>query len=186
MDPKSGRFLPTPKGMKTPKMQEVERRLGKTLEKDFQEKHHKLGWGQKRISQSWGVPRGLAFSLNMRGRRRSWAQMLGLDVRRIKQQTSVTKNKRGCEICGKDDVTIEKAHWISNRDGGDATTTNIILLCPNHHTMLDSDDEKITEQTREILLFREVKKLTEGKVGNATLQKKLLKVAEQIIHRGKE
>jgi hypothetical protein len=55
LDSKSGRFLPTPTGVKTPKMHEVEERLGKTLEKDLREKYHERGWGQKRISQSWGV-----------------------------------------------------------------------------------------------------------------------------------
>ncbi len=187
LDSKSGRFLPTPKGQKTPKMLEVERRLGKTLEKDFSEKHHKQGWGQKRISQSWGVPRGLVFSLNMRGGRRSWAQMLGLKVRRVNENApSAMKGLKGCEICGKSDATIERAHWIANRDGGDATSSNIVLLCPNHHTVLDRDDKKITDQVREILLFREVKKLTEGKISEPALRKKLYRLSEQIIHRTKK
>lgn len=186
LDKKTGRFLQTPKGQKTQKMLEVEKRLGKTLEKDFEEKHLKLGWGQKKIAQSWGVPRNLVFSLNHRGGRRSWAQMLGLKVRRFSAKPPTIRNKKQtCEICGKHDVTFDKAHWIARRDGGDATTSNILLLCPNCHRKLDRDNKKITEQAREILLFREVKKLTEGKTSNAVLRRKLFELSEQIIHRRK-
>jgi hypothetical protein len=81
----TGQFLPTPKGQKTPKMKEVERHLGRTLEEDFHEYHLEKGWGQKRIANRWGVPRNLIFSTSTRGGRRSWVTMLDLPVRRLEK-----------------------------------------------------------------------------------------------------
>lgn len=40
-----------------------------------------------------------------------------------------------CQICGFDDV-IEVHHIISPKKGGKNTTTNILILCPNHHSLI--------------------------------------------------
>ncbi len=53
-----------------------------------------------------------------------------------------------CQICDftfqKRDGTyyIEAAHIIPLKDGGTDAPENIVILCPNHHKMLDEGDEK--------------------------------------------
>jgi hypothetical protein len=140
-DPKTGRFQPTPKGQKTKKMLEVERRLGRTLEEDFREYHIDKGWGQKRIADRWGMPRGLIFHSNHRIRSQSWVAKLNLPVRRD-SISSTSSNRAGfrCELCGHDAVNSHRAHWIADKDGGRTQRFNIIRLCPNHHQLLDADD----------------------------------------------
>ena len=51
-----------PKGQKTPKMLEIEKRIGRTLEEDYREHYTKKGWGQTRIAHRWRVPKVLIFS----------------------------------------------------------------------------------------------------------------------------
>ncbi|GAH66950.1 unnamed protein product, partial [marine sediment metagenome] len=44
-----GRFMPTPLGRKTPKMLEVEKKLGCSLEEDFYEYYVNKKWGKKSL-----------------------------------------------------------------------------------------------------------------------------------------
>ncbi len=166
-------------------MLEVERVIGKTLEKDFEEKYVKSGWGQKRLAQRWGVSRNLIFSLNMHGGRQSWAQKLGLKVRRIEDKLPVIKKRSFCEISPEHDAPPDKAHWIARKDGGDSSCSNILLLCPNCHRKLDRDNKKVTRQAKETLLFRETKKVIEKTKSDLILRKELLILTEQIIYRKK-
>jgi len=76
-----GRFKPIPQGRKTPKMLEVEKKLGCTLEEDFYKYYGDKKWGQKRLAKRWGVGRNLIFGKSLKGNRRSWTQMLNLPIR---------------------------------------------------------------------------------------------------------
>lgn len=184
LDKINGRFKPTPKGQKTIRMKQVEKILGKKLEDDFYDKHIIKKWGQKKIANSWGVSRNLIFSMSHRGGRRSWVEMLGLKVRRYNEgrdkPTTIAKRNIGCEVCGK--KPIERAHWIPNSMRGSSKSNNIVLLCPNHHTLLDQGDKKISNKVRVILLYRETKKVI---LSNKNLQEKaeeLYKICDQIIN----
>ena len=42
-----------------------------------------------------------------------------------------------CFICGWDEAPNDVCHLIPVKDGGKETIENMILLCPNHHRMLD-------------------------------------------------
>ena len=174
-------FVRTPDGEKTPKMIEVEKKIGRTLEKDFQEYHIEKGWGQVRMAKRWGVKRNTIFHSIPRSGQRSWVEMLNLRVRREtaekKTQTSITKP---CEICGANDVGLDEAHWFANTHGGSTKSYNILKLCPNCHRKLDRDDPVTIEFCREKLLFREVKKLIES---NSTTPKRLRNLIEAILHR---
>jgi hypothetical protein len=59
--PRSTKSRPHSIGIKTPRMLEVEARLGRTLEDDFREYYVEKGWGQKRLSGRWGVTRAAIF-----------------------------------------------------------------------------------------------------------------------------
>ena len=183
---KTGQFLPTPKGQKTRKMLEVEQELGRTLEEDFREYHIEKRWGQKRIADRWGVPRGLIFSNNLRSRRRCWATMLNLPVRRLEQQADLqsraSDRKLTCEVCGRLE-NLEAAHWIRHAEGGGRQSFNILRLCPNCHRKLDRDDPITTERAKEILLFREAKRIIEKGQGSNAKLKELVRVCEAIITR---
>lgn len=186
LDAKTGRFLPTPMGLKTPKMLEVEKRIGKSLEEDFQYKHYNLGWGQKKIAQSWGVKKNLVFFEGMRGGRRSWSQMLGLSARRIAKGSTATMDtstniKEVCEICGEGDVPLEGAHWKPHSVGGSDRRFNILRLCPNCHTKLDYGDTGHTTLARRVLLIRETKRLFEGVHDRDELGKELERVYRNIF-----
>ena len=183
----TGRFLPTSKGQKTPKMLEVERRLGCSLEEDFKEYHIEKGWGQKRIANRWGVQRNLIFSTYKRGGFRCWAKMLNLPVRRLDQTTdlpiAVSNSKRVCEVCEEFERYLDEAHWISNRDGGGKQSFNILRLCPNCHRKLDRDDPATTKHAKEILLFREAKRIVETGRDSNTKRNELVRICEAIITR---
>ena len=99
----TGRFQLTPPGEKTPRMRQVEKTLGRTLEEDFQEYYVEKGWGQKRLAARWGVQRPTIFATNPRRGRRSWVQMLHLPVRRSDRTPRQQERgcESGCEICGK-------------------------------------------------------------------------------------
>lgn len=180
-------FLRTPEGQKTPKMIEVERRLGRTLEEDFREYHIEKGWGQMRIASRWGVDRNLIFVTNTRGRRRSWVEMLNLPVRRLDKQANQHIREPDqtltCEVCGEFKQYLDRAHWISATDGGGRQSFNILRLCPNCHRKLDRDDPTTTERAKEILLFREAKRVVETSRDSSAKQKELLKICEAIITR---
>jgi hypothetical protein len=183
----TGRFLSTSTGQKTPKMLEVERRLRRSLEEDFKEYHIEKGWGQTRIANRWGVQRNLIFSTYKRGGFRCWAKMLKLPVRRLDQRTdlriAVSKGKRVCEVCEKFEQYLDEAHWISNRDGGGKQSFNILRLCPNCHRKLDRDDPATTKYAKEILLFREAKRIIETGRDSNTKRSELVRICEAIITR---
>jgi hypothetical protein len=175
-------FVRTPDGEKTPKMIEVEKKIGRTLEKDFQEYYVEKGWGQPRMAKRWGIGRNTIFQSVPRSGQRSWVEMLNLPIRREAAatnnvQTSVTES---CEICGVNDVSLDDAHWFADRDGGSTKSYNILKLCPNCHRKLDRDDPAAIELCREKLLFREVKKLIES---NSVTPKRLKNLIEAILHR---
>jgi len=48
-------FKRTPTGAKTPKMIEVEGRIGRSLEEDYTELYLNGPYGQKRLANRWGV-----------------------------------------------------------------------------------------------------------------------------------
>ncbi len=157
-DVKTGHFLRIPKGLKTPKMLEVEKRLGRTLEEDYREHYIKKGWGQTRIANRWRVPKVSIFFGNHRSNTPPWTERLGLEVRKqTVPAVALQKKGTGCEICGADKVIAHRAHWIASKDGGGKQRFNIIRLCPNHHQLLDGGDPETTESSKQILLFREAK-----------------------------
>jgi hypothetical protein len=61
-DPKTKQFLRIPKGEKTPKMLEVEKRLGRKLEDDYREYYIEKKWGQTKMANRWLVPKGVISS----------------------------------------------------------------------------------------------------------------------------
>jgi len=182
-----GQFRQTPPGQKTPKMREVEIRLGRTLEDDFREFYIEKRWGQKRLAKRWGVQRNLIFATNPRSARRSWAKMLNLDVRRLNDNdasdSSSSERKLTCEICSTFDTFLDGAHWISNRNGGGTQRYNILRLCPNCHRKLDRDDPATTTHAKEVLLFREAKRVIETGQDSRAKRQELVKVCETIVTR---
>ena len=185
--PLKGLFQRTPDGQKTPKMLEVERRLGRTLEEDFREYHLEKGWGQARIARRWGVRTNLVFVSNARTRNRSWAEMLNLPVRRMEDQSDQPNQEvshaLACEVCEEVGSHFDAAHWISAAAGGGTQSFNILRLCPNCHRKLDRDDPPTTERAREALLLREAKRIIEAGRDSREERKELVKVCQAIITR---
>ena len=184
IDSDTGRFKATPKGVKTSRMLEVEQALGRTLEADFEEYHIKKGWGQKRLANRWGVKRELIFSTGMRGGRRSWVMMLNLKARRRGDSVvSTPARKIACELCQIPEVSLDRAHWVSDRHGGSASAYNILNLCPNCHRKLDRDDPETVSKCREILLFRECRRIIENGGEAEAKRRRLVDIANAIISR---
>lgn len=178
-----GKFLATPKGVKTPKMLEVEKKLGRTLEKDYKENYLNGLLGQKRLANRWGVPRNLIFAKSLRGKRRSWTIMLDLPVKRENLSGNNQKRVKGCEICLKNDVLLDKAHWVDRAKGGSDKSFNILKLCPNCHRKLDTGDQKVMKDACRVLLFREVKKLVEESGDESSRQNRLVEFCQAILNR---
>jgi len=42
-----------------------------------------------------------------------------------------------CLICGWHEAPVDVCHIIPRKEGGDATLSNVVFLCPNHHRMYD-------------------------------------------------
>ena len=42
-----------------------------------------------------------------------------------------------CIICGWDEASCDVCHIIPKREGGTDSLDNVVILCPNHHRMLD-------------------------------------------------
>jgi hypothetical protein len=183
----NGLFVRTPKGQKTPKMLEVERRLGRTLEEDFRDCYVEKGWGQIRLAKKWGVPRNLVFFSSERNGSRSWVEMLNLPVRRGEEQSdspaSEADHRLKCEVCEEHGEHFDEAHWISATAGGGTQSFNILRLCPNCHRKLDRNDPTTTERAKEVLLFREVRRILETGRDSDAKQKELVKVSEAIVTR---
>jgi hypothetical protein len=176
------KFVRTPTGEKTAKMREVEKRIGRTLEEDFQEYYVNKGWGYRRLGKRWGIDHNVICVSRKRSGFRSWVEMLNLPARR---ESSSNQNAQpivqiACEICDVNDVGLDIAHWFADKDGGSTKSHNVLKLCPNCHRKLDRDDSITTELCREKLLFREVKKLIEG---NSATPKRLRNLIEAILHR---
>jgi hypothetical protein len=172
-------FKRTPEGTKTPRMLEVEARIGRPLEDDYREFYLEGNYGQKKLANRWGVKRGLIFG-TLRDGRRNWVQMLGLITKGGRSGSIGRDSKRqGCELCGTDDVPLERAHWIPANERGTTSPQNIVLLCPNCHTKLDQvGDPKAIEGIRAALLVREARKLLETKSVSPT---EFLALCRQII-----
>ncbi len=175
-----GRFSKIPLGIKTPKMLEVEKRLGCYLEEDFKEYYDKKNWSQKKMAERWQVPRGLIFQDVKRGNKISWVTRLNL----IKKPEGKPDNskKHFCEICEVSFPSLQKAHWISHKEGGSTNYYNILELCPNCHHRLDKYDEG-TDKALITLFSRSMK--TFFAKGNFSFDEKreALKIANQIIKR---
>ena len=175
---KLGHFPKIPDGVKTPKMLEVEKRLGKTLEEDFDEFYVRQGKGQKELARRWGVPRGLIFSENMRGPRSCWAKKLTFPVRResgSKEKAPSKEFGQRCELCSTGEARFHGAHWVPRAEGGSDRRHNVLRLCPKCHDKLDNLHAPETVSVAlEVILFRETKRLTESKLSD-TLKRSLLK-----------
>ena len=182
---KQTQFKRTPAGAKTARMLEVERRIGRTLEDDYQEHYLHGPWGQKRLANHWGVSRGQIFGY-LRGGRRNWVEMLGLpkkgsgSTRSARERTS-----NRCEICDATDTILEKAHWIPASDEGSSRTDNILNLCPNCHTRLDLGEHGPTIQRgREVLLLRSADTfLRTTSLRDREIQRQFLALCKRIIDR---
>lgn len=180
-----GQFLRTPQGVKTPRMLEVEATLGRTLEEDYQEFYLEKRWGQKRLATRWGVARSLVFSSHMRGRRRSWVQMLGLTVRHAeeaKPSPGRSRHRPECEICGWSDGPLDGAHFIPYSEGG-SRGWNILRLCPNCHRRLDSHDKEILERAKGALLERETRRILAEERDPSEVRRRLLWLAKKVVQR---
>lgn len=57
------------------------------------------------------------------------------------------RKPRNCWACGQLDIPVERAHFKPAFRGGTQRAENIVLLCPNHHTMLDSKGLDAPEQS---------------------------------------
>jgi hypothetical protein len=180
LDPETGQFTPVPKGEKPPKMKDMEKKLGLDFVEDYNTNYLNGDLGQKRFARRWGVSRNLIFANNLRGGRRSWIQMLDLEKKGVSKEENIEDiETEGCEICG-ERVTLDRAHWKEHTKGGSAKAENILNLCPNCHRKLDRGDKVTTEKGREILLFRETKKIFEKNTTEKT-PRELLDISTRII-----
>ncbi|MDD5759880.1 MAG: HNH endonuclease [Desulfobulbaceae bacterium] len=186
LDPKTGRRLPVPKGEKPPRMKIREAELGVKFEDDYREQYLSGKLGQKRFTERWGVKnRWQIFSQNPNARRRSWTTMLNLPLLGQVEFIIPEKTKRpSCEICGRSDVTLDKAHWIDAAAGGPELFWNIVSLCPNCHRQVDVDKiPQAIEAMKKAVLSRAVKRLVETESDSPDFKDRLLKVCESIITR---
>jgi hypothetical protein len=180
------RFKPTPEGVKTAKMLEVEARIGRSLEEDYTQfyfNNHVRGHGQKALANRWGIARNQTFG-QLRGGRRNWVQMLGLPSKGeavLKYQP----RRRACEICGVHDTPIEAAHWIPARDGGSTRADNTLKLCPNCHQRLDRQEDPATiRRAREILLLRAAEAYLRSTTSrDESVQRQFVGLCSRIIQR---
>lgn len=182
---KDGKFCKIPDGQKTPTMLEVEKRIGKHLEQDYKDNYLSEKMGQKRLADRWGVPRGLIFCETMRGNRKCWVQKLNLPklAKSKKEEGEKKIFKKRCEICGKESIPLDNAHWIANAKGGGRERSNILKLCPNCHRLLDINDPDIVRKGRKILLYREVEKIMNSNEEKKVKQDQLDKLCVKIFSR---
>ena len=184
---RSAQFRPHALGVKTPRMLEVETRLGRTLEEDLQEYYVEKGWGQKKLTKRWGVTRNAIFGRDQTVDLKCWVQVLRLPIRRETDLTSVKEIRQepSCEICGVSSVPLEGAHWIAAAKGGILSPSNIIKLCPNCHTQLDlSEDSKTTSHAQAVLLVRVARRFIESPASfNREEQLEFVRLCKSILHR---
>ena len=89
------------------------------------------------------------------------AEYVSRQPERDNHMTELIKEYRGrrCQICGtgirqKDGrFLVEAAHIDPKKDGGVETPSNILVLCPNHHTEFDTGDRQIIERTDDRIVF---------------------------------
>jgi len=183
---KATRFQATPDGVKTPRMLQVEKKIGASLEEDYLNNYINGSLGQKRLASRWGVGRNLIFG-SLRGKRRNWVQMLKLPKKSsdADENTTSSSTNEGCELCKIEGIPLEGAHWVAARDGGSTKSFNIIKLCPNCHTLLDhSEDQSITSRVREVLLTRAAEQLLNSTSSREIeFQKRFLALCKGIIER---
>jgi 5-methylcytosine-specific restriction endonuclease McrA len=185
MSSKNTQFKPTPNGEKTPRMLEVEARIGRTLEEDYREfflkNRGRRGYGKKALANKWGVSRGLIWGPLGPGRR-CWVEMLKLERDTTATEQQSRRASRKCEICPTDDVALERAHWIPRSEGGSTRADNILKLCPNCHTRLDGGDPAILKRAQRVLLVRaadaELKSTT---VRDETMQRRFYDLCVSIL-----
>lgn len=59
-----------------------------------------------------------------------------------------------CAICGWDEAPCDVCHIEPRKRGGPDVIENVVMLCPNHHRLLDRgqlDIERVREARRTIL-----------------------------------
>jgi hypothetical protein len=178
-------FKRIPDGVETPRMLEVEKQIGARLEDDYRTHYLEGELGQQRLANRLGVGRSLIFG-QLPGGHRNWVQKLSLlakgDAGAKKQSRRASK---ACEVCSIDDTPLEKAHWISARNGGSTRRENILKLCPNCHRRLDHlKDPRIIQRCGEILLYRAAKALLQSTTSRDELmQRRFLALCSGIISR---
>jgi hypothetical protein len=186
MSNKNTQFKRTPEGEKTPRMREIEKRIGRPLEDDYRDFYLKnrgrRGNGKKALANRWHLTRGQIWGPVGPGRR-TWVEMLKLpdkDSTTAKEQSPPAS--RRCEICGTNDVALERAHWIPRCEGGSTRADNILKLCPNCHTQLDQGDSATLKRARGILLLRAAEaKLQSTMVRDETMQRDFLDLCVSIL-----
>ena len=189
----NGQFVAIPLDQKTEKMLEVEKRLGRTLEEDFDEYYIKRGWGQKRLASRWGVKRQLIFGYE-KSDRTSWIKRLNLTKRTTLARREDTQSplmitpldsitNKSCAVCHDPKLPTENAHWIPASSGGSRDSHNMIRLCPNHHKLLDLGDDETVEKVKEALLAKVIRKIVESGFNKSNNMKELIKKCETIIIR---
>src|SRR5882724_11182050 len=106
--------------------------------------------------------------------------MLKLPAKPIR--TTSSEIKRSCEIC-QEPPPLHNAHWIDRQYNGSTKFYNILDLCPNCHTKLDSGNEDIYTKAQRILFYRSMKKLFVKHQHSEDEKKDLLLIAKQIINK---
>lgn len=185
-DPKTGRWLPLAKGERPPKMKEMENKLCLKFEDDYKKQYLSGKMGQLRFAKRWGTTKGMIFGHGPAAKRNCWIIQLKLKKRNTNNSPkNNSKNKKViCEICGIDNVTLDKAHWIDNAKGGPRHQWNILNLCPNCHRKVDIDrDSKTINAMEKAILSKAVKFLYEKENQKKNYRDKLLKICKAIINR---
>jgi hypothetical protein len=176
---KRTQFQPNPDGQKTARMLEVEAKIGCSLEADYHDHYIERGWRQKRLANRWGVKRQTIFGTGKRGGRRNWVQMLGLITRDSNTAPPTPPRQLGCELCGENSASLDRAHWIPASSGGLSGRDNILSLCPNCHRKLDQlADPNTIKAACAVILQRAVSAIMSARNHSP---EQLLDVCERII-----
>ena len=106
----------------------------------------KQGLTIREISEKTGYPRGSVSSyLNKAKFRKIKGKSYCTISKKLKQKVGK------CEICGFN-RTLDAAHIIPARDGGDLSESNTVILCPNHHRLFDT--KKLTLEEAEKISYK--------------------------------
>lgn len=68
--------------------------------------------------------------------------------KRLRDQWSKRVDEMECCVCGFN-RTLDKCHVVWRKDGGKVTKDNIVILCPNHHRLMDSN--RLTTKEKKLL-----------------------------------